>query len=313
MASNQNKGGYSGITVRRTGETPKRSHGLIAGVAVVVVATIVGVAFWLLGDDAKPEPEPQPNISVKPAKSIERDVAVEQPKPRINHQDKKEVREDKVEKAKPEFVKRPGAMQLPDGRVLTFPVPKEGEYRIVHSHGSTYKCDHLGNWEDITPKPIFDNAFEENLVSLASENGNFIPGMLMGLDDAEVVKMLKKPVQFSPDDSDEVRAKKESVVAAKEEILQYMAAGGTFDGYIKELRELTVQERGIRSMATKEIVTMLKEGREQDAARFTQELNGKLAEAGLRPMKFPAHITSILDAATVPEPNATETQYGDIQ
>ena len=311
MAWNQTKSGYSKISIRRTGIPPKKRRGLLAGAIIVIVVAFVGVTCWLVGDDAKPASASQSEKPDKPARVVQ--TADNHPKTPIGHPDRTEERKAAVEKAKAEYVKRPGAMQLPDGRVLKFSAPQEGEYRIVHSHGSTYKCDHLGNWEDITPKPIFDNAFEENLVSLASENGNFIPGMLMGLDDAEVVKMLKKPVQFSPDDSDEVRAKKESVAAAKEEILQYMIDGGTFDGFVKELREQTVQERGIRSMATKEIVTMLKEGRDQDAVRFTQELNTKLAEAGLRPMKFPSHITSILENATAPEAEATETQNGDMQ
>ena len=71
-----------------------------------------------------------------------------------------------VKPEKPPFVKKPGTMQTPDGRVLTFPVPAEGEFRIVHSHGAVYKCDHEGNWIDITPKPVFDNAFEENLIGM---------------------------------------------------------------------------------------------------------------------------------------------------
>ena len=79
-------------------------------------------------------------------------------------------------KEKPPFVKKPGTMQTPDGRVLTFPVPAPGEFRTVHSHGAVYKCDHEGNWVDITPKPVFDNAFEENLIGMNLQNGSFILG-----------------------------------------------------------------------------------------------------------------------------------------
>ena len=197
-------------------------------------------------------------------------------------------------KKKPPFVKRPGAMQLPDGRVLTFKPPKEGEFRIVHSHGSTYKCDHLGNWEDITPKPIFDNSFEEALVGL-STTGNFIPGMLLGLDYNTVIKMLTKPVVVNPDDSEDVIAKKEAVAQAKEAILDYMKDGASFDDFVMEMRKKTVQERFIRGTAIKEIVASLKEGRVQDAADMRDAANKMLEKESLPPIKLPERINNAIE------------------
>ena len=204
----------------------------------------------------------------------------------------------KAEKAaKPEpppFQKRPGAMQLPDGRVLTFRPPKEGEFRIVHSHGSTYKCDHLGNWEDITPKPIFDNTFEETLVGLAT-TGNFIPGMLMGIDYDDAIKMLTKPVVINPDDPEDVVEKKEAVAAAKEAILDYMKDGASLDDFVMEMRKQVVKERFIRGMALKEIVASLKEGRAKDAADMRDAANKMLENDNLRPMNLPAHIEQAIE------------------
>ena len=185
-------------------------------------------------------------------------------------------------------------MQLPDGRVLTFSPPKEGEFRIVHSHGSTYKCDHLGNWEDITPKPIFDNSFEETLVGLAT-TGNFIPGMLMGIDYDDAIKMLTKPVVVNPDDPEDVVAKKEAVAAAKEAILDYMKDGASLDEFAMEMRKQVVKERFIRGMALKEIVASLKEGRAQDAADMRDAANNMLEKDNLRPINLPAHIEQAIE------------------
>ena len=203
--------------------------------------------------------------------------------------------DNKAEKPeKPPFVKRPGAMQLPDGRVLTFAPPKEGEFRIVHSHGSTYKCDHLGNWVDVTPKPIFDNSFEEALVGLSSESGAFIPGMLLGIPYEDAIRMLTKPVVINEDDSEDVIKKKEAVAAAKEAILDYMKDGASLDDFVMEMRKQVVKEKFIRGMALKEIVASLKEGRVQDAADMRDAANKMLEKDSLPALKLPAHIENAI-------------------
>lgn len=194
----------------------------------------------------------------------------------------------------PPFKKRPGAMQLPDGRVLTFKPPKEGEFKIVHSHGAVYKCDHLGNWEDVTPKPVFDNAFEESLVGLAT-SGSFIPGVLMGLDYDYVIKMLTKPVVVDPGDPEDVVAKKEAVAAAKEAILDYMKDGASFDDFVMDMRRQVATERAIRGMALKEIVGLLKAGRREEAADMRDAAERLMErETGGR-LTLPAHIESSLE------------------
>ena len=194
----------------------------------------------------------------------------------------------------PPFKKRPGAMQLPDGRVLTFKPPKEGEFKIVHSHGAVYKCDHLGNWEDVTPKPVFDNAFEESLVGLAT-SGSFIPGVLMGLDYDYVIKMLTKPVVVDPGDPEDVVAKKEAVAAAKEAILDYMKDGASFDDFVMDMRRQVATERAIRGMALKEIVGLLKAGRREEAADMRDAAEQLMERKTGGRLTLPAHIESSLE------------------
>ena len=199
-------------------------------------------------------------------------------------------------KEKPPFVKKPGTMQTPDGRVLTFPVPAEGEFRMVHSHGAIYKCDHLGNWEDITPKPVFDNAFEENLIGMNLQNGSFIPGMLMGLDKAEVMKMLRKPVTINPDDSEEVIRKKTAAAEVKELALDYMeTTGASFDEFVMEMRKVSTIQRGLTASTIKDIVGFLKKGDAKSAALYRDTLNEKFKEMGLPAAKIPKHINDIID------------------
>lgn len=266
-----------------------RAKGPLRGaLAALVVVVGAGLAWWLVSRPASTEPAPEPAHG-KPA------ATPSAPKPAKAATTNAQAKAEKAAKPEPPpFQKRPGAMQLPDGRVLTFRPPKEGEFRIVHSHGSTYKCDHLGNWEDITPKPIFDNTFEETLVGLAT-TGNFIPGMLMGIDYDDAIKMLTKPVVINPDDPEDVVAKKEAVAAAKEAILDYMKDGASLDDFVMEMRKQVVKERFIRGMALKEIVASLKEGRAQDAADMRDAANKMLENDNLRPMNLPAHIEQAIE------------------
>lgn len=200
-------------------------------------------------------------------------------------------------KEKPPFVKKPGTMQTPDGRVLTFPVPAPGEFRTVHSHGTVYKCDHEGNWVDITPKPVFDNAFEENLIGMNLQNGSFIPGMLMGLDKAEVMKMLRKPVTINPDDSEEVIRKKTAAAEVKELALDYMeTTGASFDEFVMEMRQTATIQKGLTASTLKDIVGFLKKGDAKSAALYRDTLNQKFRELGLPDAKIPKHINDIIDA-----------------
>ena len=262
-------------------------RGALAALAVVLGA---GLAWWLVSRPASTEPAPGPAHGKTAA--VPKPVA---PKPAKAGATNAQAKAEKPAKPEPPpFQKRPGAMQLPDGRVLTFRPPKEGEFRIVHSHGSTYKCDHLGNWEDITPKPVFDNSFEEALVGMAT-TGNFIPGMLLGLDEKEAIRMLTKPVVVNEDDSEDVVAKKEAVAQAKEAILDYMKDGATFDEFVMEMRRRSVRERFVRGAALKEIVASLKEGRAQDAADMRDAANRMLEKEDLPALKIPAHIENAIE------------------
>ena len=257
---------------------------ILAAVAFLVVRRGTGTEEQGTGDKGKKVQRLRPARTSQPT----------QP-PSTNTTAKANADNKAEEPEKPPFVKRPGAMQLPDGRVLTFAPPKEGEFRIVHSHGSMYKCDHLGNWVDVTPKPIFDNSFEEALVGLSSESGAFIPGMLLGIPYEDAIRMLTKPVVINEDDSEDVIKKKEAVAAAKEAILDYMKDGASLDDFVMEMRKQIAKERYIKGVTLKEIVTKLKEGKVQEAAEAKAAADKLLERKNMAPLKLPAHINDAID------------------
>lgn len=203
-------------------------------------------------------------------------------------------REARVQAARKSFVKRPGAMLTDDGRVLTFPAPKPGEFRIVHSHGKMYRCDSEGNWEDITPRPLFDNSFEENLVGLSVEGGSFIPGMLMGLETNAIMPLLRRDVVINDDDTEDEKAKKAAVAEMKGVILDYIEQGGTFDQFVMEMRSLTVQERALKAKAYKKVGELINEGKLDEARAYRDTFNAVMDEHGFPPLKYPPSVSAML-------------------
>ena len=111
------------------------------------------------------------------------------------------------------------------------------------------------------------------------------------------MEMLKREVVVNPDDPDDVVEKKRAVAAAKETILEYIRQGGTFDQFVMEMRDLTVQERKVKGAAMKDIVGLLKEGRAEEAAAYRRALDEQLKKEGLAPVRLPAHIVEILGQA----------------
>lgn len=279
---------------------PVRGDGRIKGVVAGIVVVVGVVAFWMMF-------APSADDSGKPADQASTrnrigEVSPDTPSDRTPDPARPVglSREERLFQKTNGYVKAAGKMLTPDGRVLTFPPPKGDEIRIVHSHGKTYRCDSRGNFVDITPKPVFDNAFEENLLGMAVDGGSFMPGMLTGHDANEISAMLIKKVEIKPDDPPEVVAKKEAVAALKREIIDYIKDGGTFDEYVKEMRNQTVREKSIKAEGIKEIVRMIDEGDAEGAAMFRDKFNEMIGNQGMRPLRLPKHITDMLDQSQPP-------------
>ena len=285
-------------TVKNGGDDLKRRHGA-SGVKVVIFICLVvlcSLGAWIFfftdnGDVAQEKIAQKVNREIRTGDSLSVKIST--------NQVVKLSKEERLFQKTNGFVKAAGKLLTPDGRVLTFPPPKGDEFRIVHSHGKTYKCDSNGNFVDITPKPIFDNAFEENLIGMAIEGGAFLPGMLTGYDSSEIMPLLIKKVEINPDDTSDVVAKKEAVAALKQDIMDYIKEGGTFDEYVMEMRAQSVRERSIKTEGIKEIVRMINDGDTEGAAMFREKFNDMIGKQGMKPVKLPKHIAEALDEVSV--------------
>lgn len=196
---------------------------------------------------------------------------------------------------RPPFEKRPGAMQLPDGRVLTFPAPKEGEIRKVYAYGHMYECDSEGNFVDVTPRRLFNTAFEGNFLALAIEGRTFIPAFLTGLDQEEVKKLLKKGYEPAGDETEEEMAQLRAYDDMRRAALQYMEEGGSFDDFVTDFANYERKSRETNAMCLREVMTLCKEGRIEEAKEMAQAASKLMERKGLRPFRLPAHVRAAFD------------------
>ena len=192
--------------------------------------------------------------------------------------------------APPPFVKRPGALQLPDGKVLTFPAPKEGEIRKVYAYGHMYECDHEGNFRDVTKRQLFKTAFEANFLGLANADKPFIPVFLKGLENAEVQKILLKPYELKGDETEEEMAQLKAYDDMRAAALQFMDEGGSFDEFVDYFAQQVKQERETNALCLREVMTLYKQGKLEEAKEMAEAANVLKRQKGLKELKLPAHV-----------------------
>lgn len=195
----------------------------------------------------------------------------------------------------PPYVKRPGQMQLPDGRILTFPPPRGDEMRKVYAYGHLYECDSEGNFRDITPRKLFHTAFEANFLGLANEDKPFIPAFLTGLDQEEVKKMLTKNYDPIGDETEDEMAQLKAYDDMRCAALQYMEEGGTFDEFVDYFAKQVKQERETNALCLREVMTLVKEGKLEEAKEMAQAANQLKVQKGLKPLKLPPHVQAAFD------------------
>ena len=282
------KGGHG--TGSAAGSNPKALNTkflLLVGTLVTIGAAIW---FWPKGSDAgKAEKAPVQKVErttapIKLAKEVS-------PTTNATKTAKKPVK--KAEK--PKFEKKPGHLQLPDGKVLTFPPPKEGEKRLVHAYGHTYECDHLGNFRDITPRRLFHTAFEANFLGLAVEGGAFIPAFLTGLDEGDVKKMLLKKYEHIGDETEEEMAKLKAYDDMRCAALEYMEQGGKFDDFVNEFAQYEKQQRQSRALGLGEVMKLVKQGKMAEAKEMAEAANLLMEQKGFKPIRLPAHVQKAFD------------------
>ncbi len=101
----------------------------------------------------------------------------------------------------------------------------------------------------------------------------------------EFEAILFHPIKIVPGDLDEYQQMKAMVTGMKEELRDYLAAGGTVDGYLKRLIDRQREESDFVTKAKKELDSRIQKG--DDPLTAWQEINLTLRDQGLKSIPLP--------------------------
>ena len=267
-----------------------RVGGLLAG--MLVVCGVAVAWFLLMPSNAPVQPDKVPKAPPRQKQNQRTAIsykAVTTNRTEVISKAKNTAQE------KPEYVKKPGQLQLPNGKLLTFPVPKEGETRKVYAYGHLYECDHEGNFRDVSERRLFKTAFEGNFLALAAQNKPFIPAFLTGLDESEVRKMLEKPYEPIGDETEDEKAKLKAYDQMRNAALEYMAQGGSFDEFVETFASFAKKERETRATCLREVMTLYKQGKVAEAKEMLQASDILTDRKGFKQIRIPPHVQAAFD------------------
>ncbi len=195
----------------------------------------------------------------------------------------------------------PGQARLPDGYIVTFKPPKEGHTVKFMIDREKYICHPDGTFEIIAHKPVFEDKFEEEMISLAQPGATFLPHVLLNHTEDELKAMLAREVVINPDDSDEVKEKKEAVAEMKKMLSDYLADGGDYVNFVMEMNKYSREERKLRVKGISKLQDLLDEGLVDEARAFLKSYNEILDENGFAALRLSKKIKAQLEEAELQE------------
>ena len=140
------------------------------------------------------------------------------------------------------------------------------------------------------PKPVFDNASDQLIAMAASgaASGYAMPPMpVMNNADEEFIKSLEKEIVIKDDDTVEVKALKQNVIAIREEIRQLMSEGHSFAEVIKNHRDIVNHGVEMRREAFRIIKDFIDNGDHEAANECLEKVNEVLAGMGIQGVEMP--------------------------
>lgn len=177
-------------------------------------------------------------------------------------------------------------------------VQKISELPVIHTNGSEQTTEVKENVEHSTPerkvsvlkgydpKKVFTNKIE-NILEVVSR-GSLSPfaNPRVDMTDEEVVVFLKEPIDIYEDDDEETVKAKERTAAMKTEALKYIREGGTFNQFLRDYTGMVKEEEGMVNDIKAEMKRILHDEGEDAAQSYLDEVNPRLVEQGLEPVKI---------------------------
>ena len=256
-------------------ESPKSTRKLRVILAIllpIVICIISGYFYFANTEDNLPNPSEKQEKPKSIRRVIKPNVKVELPKPVVSNS---------VVKTEPKI-----GPEYYDGRKIVSATTNATGYATIITVGEDgRKKRHI-----VAPPPIFERATDEVImVALMTPEGQEMPPLpdLGGKRaDDEFRASLKTPIKILPTDSDKVRAYKETVRAARKEILQRLDEGEHFADIIEDHRQLKNENGVIRIEAITELRKIEKNDGPEAAMKYRDQMNDAFSRMGISPIEL---------------------------
>lgn len=270
------EGGKLVAAVSSSAAKPAWLKGAIAGLMVIVIA---GITWILLPHGAVPEvKEVEPTRKVTKKNLPGHSGSTEKP----NVWTKKALKEVPVESVR-QVTNEWDSLQYPGEKLVSSVTNRSTGYIIEVSMTKDGKrTRHVKE-----PPSIWETSVDGLISSvLQVKEGQELPPMpMMGKEmDSQFLESLKTPIVVRPEDADDVKAIKQIVNSAREEIKARMDAGEHFSDILTDHRNLHNENGRIRSAALKELREIQRTGTQDDVDNFVNAMNQQLERIGISPL-----------------------------
>ena len=261
-------------------------------ILAAVLAAAGGAWWWLSAREDERPPEPKAVKEAKAVKEKSKDVVVA-----------KEIKDVKdVKDANPPN-DVPAAKPLPSaGATAETPHGRQATNRVIVVENDATDPNH---------KSDFSTGVEQVMGWIFTTELGDSPPPLPDLSASErkrIVEILlaKNPVE--EEDSEKTAEAKEMVSAAKKELMKYLKQGGDMDDFLTFYRNELVKAQEQREDAKRLVRDVAREGDDEMTVQFPKEVNGKLAERGIKAVELPAKVRRRLEAAGADVSNKQENR-----
>lgn len=174
-----------------------------------------------------------------------------------------------------------------------------------------------GEWRIRESKAVFKHPIERALYALTIPNGMAIPpkSIFRRYTKEQILEMLKKPVEISPDDSEHVAERKKKTQAMKDGILDLYNRGHSLDDIIADLDKTSRSENFEMADARLGLNEAMHTGDAGKVREYVAKKNAELAAKGLEELKVPSKFleqpdepTSVESASANQTENTSEVQ-----
>lgn len=295
MAWNGSKeeNGNAKASVKSKARNPSPLRGVVAG--VIVVALAVGAYFLFFDGTAKPEARQVPKG--RPSK-----IAKVKPAP--------------APKAQPEKVEPEKPKELPPQRIGEL----RNGYRLLPS-GRLHRVKgeiHVGGKPTTLIEKTFPHGSDRMIAYLLTAE----PGGTM-IDDSESImrgfnevfaKSLEDEIVIDPDDTDEVKELKQSVLAARKEIQDHMADGRSAEEVMIEARNQLLELTLYHDELKQQVMRLAEDGMTQkDYDELIGAANLMLEERGIGKIQMPKLVGDAIEMRYRHEVAELEQKMRDLE